>query len=191
MVARGADYLRGGTHRVGILDLDLLLTGEEVRTVDHRADVGRRGHRPAEAAQLVQAGVVGLHVGAQGFEAHRAGDLRLFEPALDVPHRQAADGIGQVGAVDDCQTVAGLEPRHRDPRGVEGLGSGHPGTLVESLALAHHEEGNLAHRREVAAGADRPLLADHRGDAGVEHRDERLGDLGPAAGVAVGVDVDP
>ena len=59
------------------------------------------------------------------------------------------------------------------------------------LALAHEQERDLGHRRQVAARPDRAPLADDRRDATVQELDERQRDLGPAAGVAAGVDVDP
>ena len=62
--------------------------------------------------------------------------------------------------------------------------------LVEGLALPHQRERELGHRGKVAAGAHGAFLADDRGHAPVEHRDEGQGDLGPDARVAVGVDVD-
>ncbi len=63
-------------------------------------------------------------------------------------------------------------------------------SLEPRLALAHEQERDLGHRREVAARPDRALLADDRRDAPVQHLDERQRDLGPAARVAAGVDVD-
>ena len=63
--------------------------------------------------------------------------------------------------------------------------------LVEGFAFAHHQQGDLRHGRQVAAGADRALLADHRGDAFVQHLDQGQGDLRAAAGIAVGMHVDP
>jgi hypothetical protein len=191
LVTGGADDLGRRAHAVGVLDLDLLLSREEVGAVDHRSDVGRRNHRAAETAQLVQPPIVGFHVGAQGLEAHRASDLRLLEEPLRVPHREAADGVGEIRAVDDREAVARFEPGYRDTSRLEGLVSGHPGALIEGLAFAHHQECDLAHRREVAAGPNRALLAHHRCDTGVQHGDQGVGDLGPAAGVAVSVDIGP
>ncbi len=75
------------------------------------------------------------------------------------------------------------------PAASRACGAGHAFALEEGLAFAHHQEGDLAHGREIAAGADRALFADHRGDPGIEHGDQGLGDLGSAARVAVGVDV--
>ena len=139
----------------------------------------------------MEPGVVGFEVGAQGLEAHGAADLGLFQEALDVPHGEAADGVGQIGAVDGREAVAGLETGHGDPGRLEGGGAGHSRALEEGLALAHQQEGDLAHRREIAARAHRALLAHHRGDARIQHGDQGFGDLRPATRAAVGVDVDP
>ena len=71
------------------------------------------------------------------------------------------------------------------------IAAGQALALVEGLALAHEEQRDLGHGGQVAAGADRALLADDGRDALVEHGDQGQGDLGAAAGAAVGVDVDP
>ena len=52
------------------------------------------------------------------------------------------------------------------------------------VALAHQGQGAVRQRREVAGAAERTVLVDHRGDAGVEHVRHGLRDLGPYAGVA-------
>ncbi len=67
---------------------------------------------------------------------------------------------------------------------------GIPLALVEGLAFTHQQQGNLRHRRQVAAGAYRAFLANHRGDAFVEHLHQGLGDLRAAAGIAVSVHID-
>jgi len=63
--------------------------------------------------------------------------------------------------------------------------------LVEGLALAHGNEGHLGHRRQVAAGADRALLAHDGRDALVEELDQCLRDDRPQARVAMAVAADP
>jgi len=61
----------------------------------------------------------------------------------------------------------------------------------EALAFAHQAQRNLAHRREIAAGSDTALFANHRRHALVEHGHVGLGNHQAAAGVALGVHVDP
>jgi hypothetical protein len=48
----------------------------------------------------------------------------------------------------------------------------------------------LRHWGQIAASPDRAFLADDRGQASIEHLNQCKGDFGPAAGVAMGVDVD-
>jgi len=121
----------------------------------------------------------------------RCGDLGLFDEAFGVVDCETAHGVGQIGAVDDAEAVAGLEARHGDSGGCKGVGAIHSLAFVEGLTLAHHQQGDLRHGGEIAAGAHRAFAADNRGDSVVEHGDEGSGDFGPAARVAVGVDIDP
>ena len=189
-VVGSADHLRRGAHGIGVLDLGLDLAGGQVGALDTAPDGGGAAHRPGEAAQLVQARVVGLQVGQQRLEAHGAGDLGLAQPAVGVVDQQGAHRGEHVGAVDGAQPVARLQARDLDAGALHGEARRDAVALVERFALAHEREGELRHRGEVAAGAHGALLADDRRHAAVEHGDQRLGDLGADAGVAVGVHVD-
>ncbi len=189
-VVSGADDLRRRPHRVGVLHLGLDLAGGEVAVVDALLDRRGAADRAGEAAQLVQSGVVRLEIGEQRLEAHGTGDLGLAEPAVGVPAEQRAHRGEDVGAVDGGEAVARLQPRDGDAGALHGLAAGQALTLEEGLALAHHEEGELGHRGEVAGGAHRALLADHGRDTLVQHLDERHRNLGAVAGVAVRVHVD-
>ena len=189
-IVRRADHLGRGAHRVGILDFGLDLAGHQVAALDAFHDRLGGAHRAGEAAQLVQAHVVGFHIGQQRFQAHGAGDLGLLEPAVHIVQVQGAHGGQQVRAVDGCQPVARLQAGDRDAGPFHGLLAGQALALVEGFAFAHQQQGDLRHRRQVAAGADRAFLANHRRDAFVEHLDQGQGDLRAAAGIAVGVHVD-
>ena len=168
-----------GAHGVGVLDLRLDLAAGQVGALDAAPDGGGAAHRPGEAAQLVQAGVVGLEVGQERLEAHGAGDLGLAQPA-----RRRRRGAGRSCAVSTLEPLMVARPSRACRPGMampaRSMASlvGQALAAVERLAFAHQRQGELGHGGEVAAGAHRALLADHRGDALVEHRDEGLGDLG-------------
>ena len=80
----------------------------------HFMMAARAAHRARESAQLMQAHIVGLEVGDQRFQGHRAGDLRLLEPAVDIEQMHGAHRRQQIGAVDGRQSVARLQSRNRD-----------------------------------------------------------------------------
>ena len=185
-----SDDLRRRPHRVRVLDLRLDLAGGEIALGDALRDGRGAADGAGEAAQLVELGVVGLEVGEERLEGHRAGDLGLPQPAVHVVTEQRAHGREHVGAVDGREAVARLQARDGDAGPLERHAPRETLTLVEGLALAHQHEGHLGHGGEVAGGAHRAFLAHDRRDAAVEHLHERQGDLRPVAGVAVGVDVD-
>ena len=188
---RGADHLRGGTHGVRVLHLGLDLAGLQVAALDACADGPGRAHRAREATDFVQTRIVRFQVGEQRLERHRAGNLGLLEEAVHVVEVNGAHGGEQVRAVDGRQTVARLQARDRDAGAFHCHARRKALALIPGLAFAHHQQRHLRHRRKIAAGADRAFLAHHRRDAGIQQRNKRLRDLGPAAGVAVRMDVYP
>ena len=190
-VVGGADDLGGRAHGVGVLDPGLDLAGEQVAA--RRCTGGwppALRMAPAKPRTSCRRRFVGLHVGQQGLQRHGRGDLGLLQPAVHVVQVDGAHGRQQVRAVDGGQAVAGLQAGHGNAGPVQGLGAGQQLALVVGLAFAHHQQGDLGHGGQVAAGADRPLLADEGRDALVEHLHQGLGDLRPAARMAVGVHVD-
>ncbi len=189
-VARRADDLGRAAEAVGVLDL-LARLGQQLAPLGDPPDVLRRLEGAGVAAGLVEPLVVGDHVGVEDLEGHGRGDLGHLEPAVDVVNDQGRHAGDDVRAVDHGQAVPGVEDERRDAGPLEGLGAGQALALVEGLALAHGDEGHLGHRRKVAAGADRALLAHHGGHALVEELGQGLGDDGTEPGVAVAVAADP
>ena len=149
---RRADDLGGRAHRIGILDLDLQLARHQIAAVDELVERVGSADSARKAAHLVQAHVVGLHVGQEGFERHRAGNLGLLEPAVHVVQLQGAHGRQQVCAVDGRQPIPRLEAGDRDAGTVHGHLAGQALALVKGLALAHEQQRDLRHGCQVATG---------------------------------------
>ncbi len=189
-IPRRPDDLWRGAHGVGILHLGLHFASGQVRAFDQSRDVLRRGDRPLEAPQLVQLRVIGLHVAEQRLDGHGCRDLGLLQPALHVKDVQRRHGREQVGAVDGRQPVARLQAGDLDPCPPHGLRARQALALEEGLALSHQQQRHLGHGGQVSARAHRSLLADDGCQPPVQHLDQRQRDLGPAARVPVGMDVD-
>ena len=187
---RRADHLRRGAHRVGILHLGLDLAGLQIAAFDAFQNGLRTADRAGEAAQLMQADVVGFQIGEQRFQAHRRGDLGLLQPAIHIVQLQGAHGGEQVRAVDGGQPIARLQIGDGNARAFHRHVAGQALALIERFAFAHQQQGELRHRGQIAARADRSFLAHDRRDALVEHLDQGQRDLRAAAGIAVRVDVD-
>jgi hypothetical protein len=86
-------------------------------------------------------------------------------------HGQGQHAEHAVGAVDERQPLLLGEPYRREASVRQGL----PGRTertggVDDLALAHQRERGVREGREVTGASERTVLADHRGDAGVQHR---------------------
>ncbi len=136
---------------------------------------------PGKPRKLVKSRVVGLEVGQQRLERHRAGDFGLAQQAVNVVQQQGAHRSEHVGAVYRAQAVAGLQAGDRDAGTLHRDVCGQAFALVERLAFAHQRERGLGHRGKVAACTYRALLRDDRGHAPVEHGNEGQGDLGSDA----------
>ena len=79
-------------------------------------------------------------------------------------HEHAEDAVG---AVDQREALLGAQrDRRRGPAAAKRVGGGHDRTVgVPDLALAHQRERAVAERGEVAAGAERAVLAHDRREA--------------------------
>ncbi len=189
-VARGARHLGGAAKGVGVLHLLALLLQHLAPVGDH-ADVRGDLLRARETAHAMDPLVVGGHVRVHDLEGHRDGDVGVAEPPQGVDDLDRAHAGDAVAAVDRRETVARLEPLDRDPGPLQRGRDGQPLALVERLALADQDERELRHRGEVAAGADRSLLAHHGRDAAIEQLAHRLDEDRPDAGVPLAQDRDP
>ena len=133
------------------------------------AEVGRRRRLSGVRAQRHQIGgerPVGPH---QRFDRHRRRDVRRAQQHVEVGDGEDEHPEHAVGAVDQRQTLLGLQ---RD-RGDAG-GGGRRG----ALAFADQGESDVGEWGEVATRAERPVLRNGRGDPGVEQVDDALDDDG-------------
>jgi hypothetical protein len=186
-VARRAGDHRRAAQAVGVLDavVAVAVAGDDRGAGEDLAQVGGAGGLAGLRAQRDE--VLGEDaVGAQqALDGHRGGDVGGREQVVQVGQGEDQHPQHAVGAVDERQALLGLEGQRRDAGLAEGLG-GRAGDAVgvDDLALADQRERAVGQRREVARGAERAVLAHHRGDAGVEQREDRLGDDRPRARVA-------
>ena len=104
---------------------------------------------------------------------------------------QGGHGSQHVRAVDGSQAVARLQARYFDPCAFHGFGARESFPFIKGFPFAQKQQRHLRHGREVSRRTHRSLLTNNRCDAFVKHLHQRLGDLGPAPRIAVGVDVDP
>ncbi len=119
LVAGSADDLRRRAHAVGVLDLDLLLAGNQLRSVVTSGGWPRRSPRR---------GSRGAHESARrrascwpsGPRATSPGDLRLLGASARIKDGQGRQWRQQVRTVDDREAVTRLEAG-RDPGLLEAL----------------------------------------------------------------------
>ena len=168
-----ADHLGRAAHRVRILDL----AGAE-RRPRARAQGGAHPARVAHRAR-VRLGEEQPLVEVRGLTAkqeRRPGGERRVGAHEGLGARQAQrDQRGHdAGAVHDRERLLGRERDGREPdRGQGVAGRARPPAKIH-LAVAGQDRGDVRHRRQVAAGADRAELGNARDDVLGEEPDQGI-----------------
>ncbi len=182
-VARGAVHLRGAAQRVGVLHLGVVRRGgcATIGEPASRRACWRRERGLARVrAQGLQVG--GEHaVGAeQRLDAHRRRrGRRRWTSAREVVAGEHEHAEHAVGAVDEGEALLRGQhvPARARPRRARRRRRCRSPCGVAHLALADEGQRAVRERREVAGAPERAVLADDRGDAGVEQRGVGLDDL--------------
>ena len=181
-VAGGAVDLRAAADRVRVLDPRVVgaMAGDDRRAAEQPAQVGRARGLPglrAQGDQVLGEGAVGSE---QRLGARRGGDVGEAQKRAEIGEGEDQHPEDAVGAVDQRQALLRPEHRRLDPGSLERRRSG-DGTFVgvEHLPLPEHRQRAVSERGQIAAGAERPVLGNHRIEPLGEHRDDRLGELRP------------
>jgi hypothetical protein len=161
------------------------MAGDDLRAIEQAPEVGA-------GCLLAGLGPEGEQVGGecavgaeQRLDRHRRGDVGDAEQRPEVGAGEDEHPEDPVGAVDQRQALLGGQPQRLQSGRGERLGAPEAAPVGGlRLALADEDEGAVGERGEIAAGAERAVLGDDRGDPGVEQGDDLLGDQGPGARVA-------
>ncbi len=188
-VPPGADYLGSAAQRIGILNPGVvqLVGRHDARAGQHAEHVGGRDHLARLGSQGRQLGPEGLVGAEEGFHGHGGGHFRVAEQSGRVLAGQAELAEHAIRTVDQGQALLGGQHEGRDPGLLKGSGGGGPSPVRgDDVALARERQGRVGQGSQVAAAPQRAVLANDRGDPGVEERDERVHDQGTDPRVALG-----
>ena len=119
-----------------------------------------------DVMELVVEGLLDAQLGLAG---HGSGNVGSLHQVQGIPNHIAGHTHHDLGAVDQGQALLGSQLDGGDTGLLHGQLAAHADTLVEGLALAQHDQHNVAQRSQVAAGAQGTLLGDHGMDTLVEH----------------------
>ena len=182
-VERGAHHLRLAAQAIGVLNAGVIL---EVAGADRRprhpgAQRARNLDLPTMAAQVVNTRIEGRVRTLGGFGRQRAGDERRLEQQFGLEQSGERIGGRKLRAVQQREPFLGGELDRREACTRKRLGGGKALVADEDFAHADHRHRHMRQWREVAAGADRALRGDHRGQAVDEHRFQQSHGFGPHA----------
>ena len=190
-VARGAVHLRRAAQRVRVLHARahgrVAVRRDDRRVGEERAEVRGGCRLPDLRTQRHEVGGED-RIGAElALDRHRGGDVGRVEQHREVVEREQQHPEHAVGAVDEGEALLLAQHERLDAGRGQRVGRRNEVARgVAHVALAHRGERDVRERGEVARAAERAVLADDRGDAGVEHRGVGLHDDRAHAGVAGG-----
>ena len=161
------------------------VTGDDRRPGEQPAQVGR-AHRLADLRphgdEILGEGAIGAE---QRLGRHRPGQVGRRDQTVEVGQGEHEHPEHPVGAVDEGEALLGPQRHRRHAGGPHRRRAAEPAAVGPAgLALADEHQRRGGQRGEVAAGAERAVLADDRRDPAVEQRDDRVGDLDPGPGEA-------
>ena len=120
-------------------------------------------------------------------DRHGGSDVGGPQQDREVAQRQDQHAEHAVGPVDQRQPLLGGQLDRHQPGGSEGLRGRHQHPRgIADVTFSDQRQGTVREGGQVAGAAERAVLADHRGDAGVQDADHQLGHLGSYAGPAGG-----
>ncbi len=168
------------------------MAGDDRRSGEQAAEVGG-AHRLAELRphrdQILGEGAVGPE---EGFDGHRRGDVGDAQQPVEIGDGEHEHAEHPVGAVDQGEPFLGPQDERLEIRLGEGGGAVDQAAVgAARLALAEQHQRDRGQRGEVAAGAERAVLGDHRRESRVEQAEDRLDHFGPRSGVAHGQTAGP
>jgi hypothetical protein len=89
----------------------------------------------------------------QGFDAHRDGHLGGSQQTPGIYDGQGAACFHDMGAVDECQALFGLQDYRLQTSTPQGLTARQPLTLVPGFTLTYKDETEMSEGRQVTTCA--------------------------------------
>ena len=132
-----------------------------------------------------------IHNALMGFKAQGCGNICHFHQFQRIKQGQTAGGGHGLGAVDQSQALFCHQFHRWDACQCHSLRAGKALALILGFTQTQHGQHHVGKGCQVAAGAQRAFLGDHRSHTPVEHFDEGLHHLQPGTGVALGQIVHP
>jgi len=123
---------------------------------------------------------------AEALERQRAGDVGLGHQSLRRQEEQDAQGGHELCPLDQGEAFFWPQDEGRDAGADHRCISRHLCALVDGFPFTDHHQGEMRQRREVSAGAERPLRRDQRMDASADHLNEGVDDDRTHARIAAG-----
>ena len=177
-------YLRRAAQRVCILHARVTFTvaGDDGRAGENACDVAGAGGLTKLRAQRLQLSGERPVRAEKALDSHRCGDVGQPGEFAEVVERQAQHAQDAVGAIDERKSLLRTQPNRSEARSLEGAGRRLGCTVCPHFTFANHGKCAVAEGCKIAAGTQRAVLPNDRGDARIEHRQLQLHDFRPCAG---------
>jgi hypothetical protein len=175
-VARRAVHLRHAAQRVGVLHarVAVAVALADLALGQQRAQALGAGRLPGVRPRAHDRRVKGVGRAAQRLEGHGASHVGRLHRPLGAEERERADPRHHLRAVVERQPLLGLQPQRLHAGLAKRLGAAHRLAAHLGPSLADQHQRQVRQRRQVARGAHRALLGDHRVHAVVQEVEQAL-----------------
>src|SRR5437763_4775861 len=104
----------------------------------------------------------------QGFQRHRTSNISQTSDAFCPMESQPSDSRHRLSSVQQRESFFDVELQRLNACSLQSICAWQPFVFVKGFAFANHCEREMPERCEVATGANRSFLGNHRRDAAVQ-----------------------
>ena len=180
-IAHRAVNLGHTTEAIGILDARIMLAMglSDFGVSQNPKQVRRRRNLSGMRTHLMNALIKGSGRAHEGFQRHCSGKIGQVHYTPCAGHCECPNCRHRLGPIQQGETLFGRQLHWHKTGPTQRFPSRDAFALVESFSLADHDKRKMGERGEIAAGADRALLRNHRMDTGIQQTDQLLQQFEP------------
>src|SRR5437879_11024158 len=116
-------------------------------------------------ARIVNALVERDRSSFQGFQRHRTSNISQTSDTFCTMESQPSDGRHRLSSIQQRESFFDVELQRLNPCSLQSICARQPFVIAKGFAFANHCEREMRERREIATGANRSFLGNHRRDA--------------------------